>query len=109
MKHDQRFVAAWFAGSYGRGEQEWFSDLDLHMVVADSYTQLLCIVPSFALSKRFPDIPSSLHRVVENDPDRMAMSGADTADPVSQIDPIDPTRPLHRSVMDGESHRVALP
>ncbi len=50
-----------------------------------------------------------LQRVVENDPDRMAMSGADTADPVSQIDPINPTCPLHRSVMDGESHRVALP
>jgi hypothetical protein len=54
-------------------------------------------------------IASSLQRVVENDPDRMAVSRADTADPVSQIDPIDPTRPLHRTVMDGESHRVALP
>ena len=54
-------------------------------------------------------VASSLQRVVENDPDRMAVPGADTADPVSQIDPIDPTRPLHRTVMDGESHRVALP
>ncbi len=62
-----------------------------------------------ALAKRFMLIASSLQRVVENDPDRMAVPGADTTDPVSQIDPIDPTRPLHRTVMDGESHRVALP
>ena len=58
---------------------------------------------------QFMLIASSLQRVVKNYPDRMAVPGADTADPVSQIDPIDPTGPLHRTVMDGESHRVALP
>jgi hypothetical protein len=62
-----------------------------------------------ALAKRFMLIASSLQRVVENDPDRIAVPGADTADPVSQIDPIDTMCPLHRTVMNGESDRVALP
>jgi hypothetical protein len=25
LKHDERFVAAWLAGSFGRGEQKWSS------------------------------------------------------------------------------------
>ena len=52
---------------------------------------------------------SSLLRVMENDPDRVTMPGTDTADPMPQIDPIDPARPLHRTVMDSKSHGVALP
>jgi hypothetical protein len=46
---------------------------------------------------------------MENDPDRMTMPGTDTADPMPQSDPIDPARPLHRTVMDSKSHSVALP
>src|SRR5437660_583467 len=42
LKRDQRFVAAWLAGSYGRGEQQWSSDLDLHVVVANDYSERLC-------------------------------------------------------------------
>ncbi len=45
LKRDQRFVAAWLAGSYGRGEQEWSSDLDLHVVVANDYSECLCAQP----------------------------------------------------------------
>ena len=45
LKRDKRFVAAWLAGSYGRGEQKWFSDLDLHIVVANDYSELLCAQP----------------------------------------------------------------
>ncbi len=41
LKNDERFVAAWLAGSYGRGEQGMFSDLDLHVVVADAYSERL--------------------------------------------------------------------
>lgn len=39
LRNDERFVAAWLAGSYGRGEQTWQSDLDIHVVVAEG---LLC-------------------------------------------------------------------
>lgn len=45
LKRDERFVAAWLAGSFGRGEQRWHSDLDLHVVVADAYSESLCAMP----------------------------------------------------------------
>lgn len=45
LKSDERFVAAWLAGSFGRGEQQWFSDLDLHVIVADEYSETLCAQP----------------------------------------------------------------
>ncbi len=37
LKRDDRFVAAWLAGSYGRGELKWSSDLDLHVVKLGGY------------------------------------------------------------------------
>ncbi|GHO79319.1 hypothetical protein KSD_70900 [Ktedonobacter sp. SOSP1-85] len=45
LRHDERFVAAWLAGSYGRGKQTWLSDLDIHVVVADAYSEHLCATP----------------------------------------------------------------
>jgi len=45
LRNDERFVAAWLAGSYGRGEQTWQSDLDIHVVVADAYSESLCAMP----------------------------------------------------------------
>lgn len=45
LKRDKRFVAAWLAGSYGRGEQQWSSDLDLHVVVAEDFSERLCAQP----------------------------------------------------------------
>ena len=45
LERDERIVAAWLAGSYGRGEQKWSSDLDLHVVVAHDYSELLCAQP----------------------------------------------------------------
>lgn len=45
LKRDERFVAAWLAGSFCRGEQKWSSDLDLHVVVANEHSELLCAQP----------------------------------------------------------------
>lgn len=45
LKNDERFVAAWLAGSFARNEQQWFSDLDLHVVVANEYSDTLCARP----------------------------------------------------------------
>lgn len=45
LHNDERFVAAWLAGSYGRGEQTWQSDLDIHVVVTDEYSESLCAKP----------------------------------------------------------------
>jgi len=41
---DERFVAFWLAGSYGRGEQDELSDLDVRLVVADICVERLCHV-----------------------------------------------------------------
>ena len=39
---DPKFVAAWLAGSFGRGEQDEFSDLDLWLVVAEDHAAEIC-------------------------------------------------------------------
>jgi hypothetical protein len=36
LRADGRFVAAWLAGSFGRGEADHASDLDLHVVVSEA-------------------------------------------------------------------------
>jgi hypothetical protein len=42
LEGDPRFVAAWLGGSYGRGEQDAVSDLDLFVVVQDVFAFPLC-------------------------------------------------------------------
>lgn len=42
LEADPRIVAAWLAGSFGRQEQDEFSDLDLCLVVADMDATTLC-------------------------------------------------------------------
>src|SRR5258707_13108321 len=45
LQNDERFVAAWLAGSFGRGEETWLSDLDLYVVVSDAASASLCATP----------------------------------------------------------------
>lgn len=45
LQNDERFVAAWLTGSFGRGEQDDYSDLDIRVIVADAYSELLCAQP----------------------------------------------------------------
>jgi predicted nucleotidyltransferase len=42
LSNDERFVAAWLTGSYGRNNEDKVSDLDLRLVVAEPYSELLC-------------------------------------------------------------------
>jgi predicted nucleotidyltransferase len=42
LSNDERFAAAWLTGSYSRGEADEVSDLDLTLVVAESYSESLC-------------------------------------------------------------------
>src|SRR5687767_13470931 len=46
--------------------------------------------------------------VMEDDAQRVAMSGPNAAHAVPEIYPVDAARTLHRTVMDGEHHRVTL-
>jgi hypothetical protein len=45
LQKDERFVAAWLAESFSRGELTWLSDLDIHVVIADTYSESLCATP----------------------------------------------------------------
>ena len=45
LQNDERFVAAWLTGSFGRGELDDYSDLDIRVVVADDYNETLCSQP----------------------------------------------------------------
>jgi predicted nucleotidyltransferase len=45
LVQDERFVAAWLAGSFARHEQDALSDLDLTIVVSDLYSENLCARP----------------------------------------------------------------
>ncbi len=42
LSGDERFVAAWLGGSYGRNEADAVSDLDLNLVVAEADSESLC-------------------------------------------------------------------
>ena len=42
LSGDERFVAAWLTGSYGRNDVDDVSDLDVKVVVAEPYSELLC-------------------------------------------------------------------
>ena len=43
LSNDERFLAAWLTGSYARNEADEVSDLDLNLVVADPYSDSLCM------------------------------------------------------------------
>ena len=45
LSADDRFVAAWLGGSFGRGEGDAVSDLDLTLVVTDAQRDQLCARP----------------------------------------------------------------
>lgn len=42
LSKDERFIAAWLTGSYGRNDADAVSDLDLTVVVANQYSERLC-------------------------------------------------------------------
>lgn len=42
LEFDERFVAAWLTGSFGRGEEDEFSDIDLTIVVDDAHAVRVC-------------------------------------------------------------------
>lgn len=50
-----------------------------------------------------------LHRVVEDDAQRMTVARPDATDAVSEIDPVHPAGPLHWPMMHGKDHGVSLP
>jgi len=42
LSQDERFIAAWLTGSFGRNEEDSVSDIDLRLVVSDEHSRRLC-------------------------------------------------------------------
>jgi hypothetical protein len=42
LSADERFVAAWLTGSYARNDADAVSDLDITVVIAEPYSEILC-------------------------------------------------------------------
>ena len=78
LRADERFVAAWLTGSFGRGEEDAYSDLDFNAVVAAPHDQVLCTRPwqnagrttpeRLALLRRF-GTPVVVHEAHRNAPE----------------------------------------
>ncbi len=60
LQNDERFVAAWLTGSFGRGEQDNYSDLDIRVIVADDYSEAFALSPGrMAHTQPMNALPSS--------------------------------------------------
>jgi hypothetical protein len=78
LSNDEHFLAAWLTGSYARQNADEVSDLDVCLVVADSYSKSLCtrleqVSPRttperFALFARFGE-PALIHENNNNAPE----------------------------------------
>lgn len=55
LKQDQRFVAAWLTGSFGKDDTDEVSDLDLTAVVSNSCSDQLCVRPEI-ITARAPQV-----------------------------------------------------
>ena len=78
LSSDERFVAAWLTGSYGRNESDDISDLDIRIVVSQPHSKTLCarqdqVSPEttrerFELFRRFGK-PALIHENNDNAPE----------------------------------------
>ena len=55
LSADDRFVAAWFSGSFGRGEEDAYSDVDLVAAVAPPAAETLCARPWWNAGRTTPE------------------------------------------------------
>jgi hypothetical protein len=62
---DSSFLAAWLFGSFGRGEEDDCSDLDLYVVVTAAEAETLCTRPWRAAARTTPQRLALLRRVGE--------------------------------------------
>ena len=95
LSADERFVAAWLMGSYSRGDADDVSDLDLHVVVAQPYSDVLCARQDqvshktteerFALFSKFGE-PALIHENNNNAPQGGTFTFVLYAGPALMID-----------------------
>jgi hypothetical protein len=55
LLNDERILAAWLTGSYASGNADALSDLDLTLVIADAYSESLCLRTAQVSSQTTPE------------------------------------------------------
>jgi len=55
ISSDERFVAAWLTGSYSRDQQDALSDIDITIVVANEFSEILCLRLARVSSRTTPE------------------------------------------------------
>ena len=55
LSGDERFVAAWLTGSFGRNDADDLSDLDLSVVISDLYSETLCAYAEQVAAQTTPE------------------------------------------------------
>ena len=89
LSQDERFPAAWLFGSFGRGEHDTYSDLDLTILVASEHVAALCGSPWRSAGRTTPErwalvarfgTPLSVNEVHANAPDGGAHTNVIYAD-----------------------------
>ena len=106
LSGDERFVAAWLTGSYARNEADEVSDLDLNVVVSDSYGASLCkrreqvshqtTEERLALFRRFGE-PALIHENNYNAPEKGTFTFVLYSDSAVMIDwTLVPQKHAHR-------------
>ncbi len=120
LSTDERFPAAWLTGSYARGQQDAFSDIDITLVVSDEHRDVLCARPwtvSPQTTKERRDLfaafgePAILHENNHNAPEGGTFTFVAYAGSAVMVDWI--LRPLNTALRPGDSHllwdRVGIP
>lgn len=55
LSADERCTAAWLTGSYGRNDADQVSDLDITVVIAEPYSEILCAMQEQVSHKTTPE------------------------------------------------------
>ncbi len=78
LSSDQRFVAAWLTGSFGRNEADSVSDIDLSLVVSEEHSSSFCMKLESVSDQTSPErfslisqfgVPALIHENNNNAPD----------------------------------------
>lgn len=121
LSGDERCTAAWLTGSYGRGDADEVSDLDLTIAIAEPYSEILCArleqvshqtTPErLALFSKFGN-PALIHENNNNSPEGGTFTFVMYADSGMMVDwilvPLDKARRLHSSQLLFEKAKVVV-
>ena len=113
LSQDERFIAAWLTGSFGRNEEDSVSDIDLRVVISDEHSRRLCARLEQVSAQTAPDrytffsqfgTPALIHENNNNAPEGGTFTFVLYADSAIMVDWVlmpraGATRPLQSRVL----------